>query len=275
MNNLVKSAVAGALALTGTSAFAVTAPNTNSSDLVLVIYNTTTNAAYALDTGVTINSVLPSSALVSGASLNTSLPGLNTSYAASSTLSTFLAANPASGDQWTIEAAQFNGGGTLAGCTNGNCKTQGNGKGILTSLVATQDPTQMQTTVLSSMDLFINGLQAEETGGQLVFTGKESGTVQYGAGGNSAPSNYGMFGRVDSGAMGSTLTMFGFTGNNGTGNVESYVLDSVTVGTNGTVTFVGNGGAPPPVPIPAAVWLFGSGVLGLVGVSRRRKLAAV
>jgi len=29
--------------------------------------------------------------------------------------------------------------------------------------------------------------------------------------------------------------------------------------------------APPPIPVPAAVWLFGSGLLGLVGVARRRK----
>ena len=30
------------------------------------------------------------------------------------------------------------------------------------------------------------------------------------------------------------------------------------------------GGEPAPVPLPAAVWLFGSGLLGLVGVARRR-----
>ena len=28
-----------------------------------------------------------------------------------------------------------------------------------------------------------------------------------------------------------------------------------------------------PIPIPAAAWLFGSGLLGLVGVARRRRKA--
>jgi hypothetical protein len=249
-------------------------PNTNSNDLVLVVYNTISNAAYALDTGISINSLLPTSSLVSGASLNTSLPGINTSFAASTTLSTFLSSNPASGDQWTIEAGQFNGGGTIAGCSNGLCKAPGAAKAIFTSLVATQDPTQIQAAVLSQQSAFINGLQADEqSGGQMVFTG-ESGAVQYGAGGVSAPSKYGFWGRVDSGAMGTSLTLFGMTGNGGTGVLQSYVLGTVTVAANGTATFAGNG-APPPVPIPAAVWLFGSGVLGLVGVSRRRKLATV
>jgi hypothetical protein len=27
----------------------------------------------------------------------------------------------------------------------------------------------------------------------------------------------------------------------------------------------------PEIPIPAAVWLFGSGLLGLIGIARRRK----
>ena len=37
----------------------------------------------------------------------------------------------------------------------------------------------------------------------------------------------------------------------------------------------GEGGGPPAgvIPVPAAVWLFGSGLLGLVGVARRRKVS--
>ena len=38
--------------------------------------------------------------------------------------------------------------------------------------------------------------------------------------------------------------------------------DTVTFNTRFEVT---------PVPVPAAIWLFGSGLLGLVGVARRRK----
>ena len=32
-------------------------------------------------------------------------------------------------------------------------------------------------------------------------------------------------------------------------------------------------GSPSPIPIPAALWLFGSGLLGLVGIARRKKTA--
>lgn len=44
---------------------------------------------------------------------------------------------------------------------------------------------------------------------------------------------------------------------------------NATFGGTATVTNVDTG----QVPVPAAVWLFGSGLLGLVGVSRRRKKA--
>lgn len=37
------------------------------------------------------------------------------------------------------------------------------------------------------------------------------------------------------------------------------------------VSFAKTGDVPPAIPVPAAVWLFGSGLMGLVGVARRRK----
>ncbi|MFC1589229.1 VPLPA-CTERM sorting domain-containing protein [Pseudomonadota bacterium] len=47
------------------------------------------------------------------------------------------------------------------------------------------------------------------------------------------------------------------------------MIDGAFAGFNANFDFV----APAAVPVPAAVWLFGSGLLGLVGVARRKKSA--
>ena len=61
---------------------------------------------------------------------------------------------------------------------------------------------------------------------------------------------------------------------------DTYVLDySATVPTGGfagvfyALHLVGTIGEVSQVPVPAAVWLFGSGMLGLIGVARRKKQA--
>jgi hypothetical protein len=63
------------------------------------------------------------------------------------------------------------------------------------------------------------------------------------------------------------------------GNTYADVIDDLTTGalrigvhvqafeSRGSESFVNN-----PVPVPAAVWLFGSGLLGLVGVARRKRI---
>jgi len=41
--------------------------------------------------------------------------------------------------------------------------------------------------------------------------------------------------------------------------------------------YVNNGSGPPnppkPVPIPATIWLFGAGLIGMIGFTKRRKAA--
>jgi len=51
-----------------------------------------------------------------------------------------------------------------------------------------------------------------------------------------------------------------FAGSNANFDIQSMTISGVTTGTH-----------PPAIPVPAAVWLFGSGLLGLVGVARRKK----
>ena len=72
--------------------------------------------------------------------------------------------------------------------------------------------------------------------------------------------------------VGVPAQLFGFTGSATTGALTSYILGSATWAADGSLTITGNGTSA-PVPLPAAVWLFGSGLMGLVGVSRRRKAA--
>ena len=44
-------------------------------------------------------------------------------------------------------------------------------------------------------------------------------------------------------------------------------------GITGTGEFIFSAAEAPPVPVPAAVWLFGSGLLGLIGMARRKQSA--
>ncbi len=61
---------------------------------------------------------------------------------------------------------------------------------------------------------------------------------------------------------------------------DTFTLDYAAIVPSGgfagfyyTLSMTGTIGAPSAVPVPAAVWLFGSGLLGLAGVARRRKAA--
>jgi hypothetical protein len=269
MNMIVKSAVATALSLAAGGAFAMGLPSSGSSDLVLIVQNNATPTnVYALDTGISIDSVMPTSGLVANSVMSTTIAGINSAIAASSTLQTFLAANPAAGDGWTVEAGQY------LGLTNALTKTAGNSKAIFSSGIATGNPSAINATILGLLEGYQNGYGTDvSTGGLTALqASKESTAVSYSTAVNAAASKYGLIGANDLSALGTTVNLFGLTGNGSTGAVQSYILGTASLGTNGTLTLAGNT-PPPPVPLPAAVWLFGSGLLGLVGVSRRRKAA--
>ena len=270
MNILVKSAVAGALALGATSAFALGVPSTNSSDLVLVVENTATTATYALDTGISINSVLPTSGIVKGTVLGTSIAGISDTIAPSAALTSFLAANPASGDSWSIEAGQYNGAG--AASTPGNSNAVGAAKMVFASAIGTTNNATVSALKLANLVNFENGVNGDfGTGGLLSALQTSTETTGNGLYSLGASQKYGAIGAPDLSTVGTASQLFGFTGSASTGNLTSYILGNAILGTDGTLTITGN--TTSAVPLPAAVWLFGSGLMGLVGVSRRRKAA--
>lgn len=74
------------------------------------------------------------------------------------------------------------------------------------------------------------------------------------------------------------ITQVGTTPTNGTAAAfdffdNAYGRATWNLASNGTLTYDIDG-APAAVPLPAAVWLFGSGLLGLVGIGRRKSKSA-
>jgi hypothetical protein len=51
--------------------------------------------------------------------------------------------------------------------------------------------------------------------------------------------------------------------------IDNYTTDELSFSISGTF----DSGAQSAVPLPATVWLFGSGLLGLIGMARRKKVA--
>ena len=273
MNILVKSAVAGALALGATGAFAIGVPSTNSSDLILYVdaeagVGGASNGVYALDTGISLSSLMPSG-YVSGAKNSTVFSAPNVTINPSAALNSFLSSHSGSTFEWTLEGGQYNGAGTSA--QNSNTNTAGSALAVFTSRALTAAYPAVSTATGVALQSFLNGLQNDYTvGGLTSLTGTETATATESPGGKN---KYNFVAGDDlAPSDGSSLKLFGFTGNNSAGTLQSYILGTASLGADGTLTIAGNGAAP--VPLPAAVWLFGSGLMGLVGVSRRRKEAA-
>jgi hypothetical protein len=55
-----------------------------------------------------------------------------------------------------------------------------------------------------------------------------------------------------------------------TANTSTTTAAIRTLDAQGNTIFVAGTPNPVPTPIPAAAWLFGSGLLGLVGIRRRK-----
>jgi hypothetical protein len=82
---------------------------------------------------------------------------------------------------------------------------------------------------------------------------------------------YGAFANQAGLALTSASTLYAITGQTGQTNGTSFNIGSIAlVGTGAAMDLVFTGNGNTAVPLPAAVWLLGSGLLGLAGVGRRR-----
>jgi hypothetical protein len=266
MNTTIKLGVAGALAFGAVAAHAsIASPALGSSDAILFaeVINTTTSAvvaSYAGDTGVSIN------ALVSG-----SLTGTTTALLNDNNLAKLFAAD-AAGDElvWAVEGGQYTGSSTAA-----NFGIKGNAQFITTSVGDSTSKLAVETT--SSL-VHWAGLNADVSQLNINLAGASSveGAASASAGiwDSNTPSGVsGWYGNgpVTGNLVGSTQALFYVTGN-GTGNLTK--ISYSTLGTTADLTATGlvltGSGGTTTTPLPAAVWLLGSGLFGLAGVARRK-----
>jgi hypothetical protein len=271
MKNIIRFGVAGALMAGYVTAQAqAPLPSSGSADLWLFVSNPATSTTFAEDTGLSINSIVGTT-FTPNAVLNTSIqPTIN--LGPTGALTAYINAANAAGQalQWSVEAMEF----------PSTVNHQNAGK-----IVGMTDNPASQATTTSNMQYlnlqnWANGFNTDVTylaktyvtgGASYAWSaGSATGTVwQPGVTGNKAGSTdlYGQGPDASGIAPGATMNLYALTGNGGTGQLQSYLLSTgLTMKADGTLT-------TSAVPLPAAVWLFGSGLLGLIGVGRRRAAA--
>jgi hypothetical protein len=286
MKTFIKLALAGA-ALAGGAAAQAQIPTSGfptaagGSDLILFVTDTTTGASFVQDLGVNLDSLGVTTASVvndsnCGAACTYSLfgtggtgplgsgnpitvgAGIITSGGVDTALATWEAGNASTDTLYysIIGAAQGNGSNDPGQGRFGATYTSANGANIFGS--------EQSTSAVVGAASSTNG-----------FFGDVNGKVSYFAAtagsGNLAMGSF--MGTNNGASLGGTTFFYELAGFGGSNDANVYAsTDAITVGAKGAITgLVSAAGA---VPLPAAFWLLGSGVLGLFGISRRRAAPA-
>jgi hypothetical protein len=270
MKTLLGLAIAGSLFAGSAGAITVTDPATGSGDLILFIQDVTTGQTYARDTGISLASVYA----VDASGANTAA-ALNIHVTADANLSTFLG-SVASTDtlQWAVEGGAWTGSGSTALSPIGVERivtTSGTGNAELVSQSSFTSKFVNLSTEISNLNAF--GMldpmgSTHETGAKAT-----SGDGIWG-GPNGVAGDTTWYGALDNSgiALTASQSLYGLTGNGTKGGTTKFsLLGTLSLDAAGNLNSAG--GNPPPVPLPAALWVFGSGLLGLFGVGRRRNQA--
>lgn len=273
-----------AIAVSGQALAALDLPSTNNGSLWLTVWDTSIGAtkSYHRDLGVNVNDFLPSNITAvanDGGVTGNKTPeaGLNISFASDATWTTFLSGLNLANLAWNVVGSDSGLGGAV-----GQAR-----------LLVTQQTTQVAAPAVNknavntaagrgnTAGTDLNNNWGCGTSASCIVTdpsaqGYGNSTGLWGDRlGNALPATAGT-----SGAVGSLLNFFYFA-INGTGATNADVRQAfanttgratMQLAADGSLTY--NLEGPAAVPVPAAVWLLGSGLVGLVGVARRRNQAA-
>jgi len=218
---------------------------------------------------------------VEGTTLGTVYGDANFTYnfSGDTALTSFISTSEAAGDtmEWAILGSAYTGNTAGVHGTQGNVLIVSTGTDASVLGVNESPVTNATTGIGYKMGNDIGLLNGSCPGscynyttGGVTVTGSTSGI--FGTTASTYDSSSDLYGNgVDQlFALNSSSTLYGITGNNAatSGEALGYKLGTATFSAADVLTFTGNVSA---VPIPAAVWLFGSGLLGLFGISRRNR----
>jgi hypothetical protein len=262
MNTVLKVSAAGALALAGVAAHAsIASPSSGSSDAILFaeVVNaagTAAVASFAGDTGVSISS------------LTSPISGSTTYLAGNANLTTLFAADAAGDTVWFAVL-----GGQYTGLVNTtNFKTPGVAQFVTTTYGngtnALSISNNSTLTKYANINTDINNINSN-SGGASTFEGSNPATSGVWDVTNTAGLAYWDGGQTPNGnVIGAQQNLYYVTA-----GVGGAVSTKVSYTVEGLASLSAAGlvlSAPPTVPLPPAIWLLGSGLLGLTGVARRK-----
>ena len=270
MNSMIKSAVAAVLAL---GAFAsanagVTNAASGNGELFLQVVNNTTGDNYARGLQIFVGDLLSDSA--SGGTADASFTTRNTiSYslptiAPDATLTSFLST-----------------GATYSYFVFGGDSVGSNAIGTRRFVFSSNlyDPSTAGLPSNSNLSALGTGFNGYYTQLNNVLTGAAGASVVDLASEGvldeaKLSSTFGTVPGVAGADVGSASNFFMVSSGGGGNAVSSraFIFSSLTLAADGTLSAAATGGGS-EVPVPAAVWLLGSGLAGLAGIGRRRKAA--
>jgi hypothetical protein len=255
-----------------------TLPSTDNSQLLFFVNDLTTHSTYTAILTQTVNGAggyfTSADANAAGATtgvVNTTTGDGNFSYsfATDSALQSFISSAQTAGNtlDWGILAGAFTGTTQTTREITGNTLFVTMGTGNPINHVSESLMTANSTSTINTDVGKLNAQAPFDAS-----NGTTNGVFGTSLSANGTPLTTEGIGYTESGtAIGTTAyNLYGFS-STGAAAGQGLVFQLGTATFNGTtLAFTGNAGTTSTVPLPAAAWLFGSGLLGLFGIGRRR-----